>query len=111
MSYTLYYKLIPLAGGIVCHGLQKTANRFLVEGRNASELLNYLSFHAAHAFSQSSLACKHINNVHAQPGNSRQIGCIRVSSASFVAALGVAINSSYLGQILLFKAEPDPFFA
>lgn len=101
MSYTLYSRLISITGGVVCHRLQETADRFLVEWGNASVLLNYLSFHSTHAFAQRSLPGQHISNVHAQPSYSRQIGGIRVSSAPLVAALGVAVHSAHLGQIFL----------
>lgn len=44
MSYTICYRLIPLAGRIVCHGLQKSTDRFLVECRDASVLLDQFLF-------------------------------------------------------------------
>lgn len=109
MTYMLCYKLIPVTFGIVCHGLQESANRFLIEWRDASVLLNYLSFKSTHAFAQKSLSSNHIRNVHAQRSNSRQIGSIRVSPATLVASLGVAIDPANLGQILLFQVQPDPF--
>ena len=40
MSYMLCDKLSPLAGRIVSHGLQETTDRFLVEWRDASVLLD-----------------------------------------------------------------------
>ena len=40
MTHMLCYKLILMTFGIICHGLQETPNRLLVEGRNASVLLN-----------------------------------------------------------------------
>lgn len=109
MPHMLCYKLILMTFGIVCHGLQESTNRFLVEWRDASVLLNYLRFKSTHAFTKKSLPSNHIRNVHAQPSNSRQIGSIRVSSATLVASLGVAIDSANLGQILLFQVQPDPF--
>ena len=44
MSYMLCDKLSPLAGRIVSHGLQETTDRFLVEWRDASVLLDQLLF-------------------------------------------------------------------
>ena len=44
MPHMLCYKLIPMTGGVIGHGLQETTNRLLIEWRDASVLLNQLLF-------------------------------------------------------------------
>lgn len=111
MSYMLCYRLILTASGVVRHGLQKTRDRFLVEWSDAPELLNNSSLNRIQSFARCLLSSEHINNVHSQPSYSPQVGCIRMTSAALIAALGIAVHRSRLGQILLIKTQPDSFVA
>lgn len=111
MSYTLCCKSLRMSRCIVSHGLQKARDRLLVEWSDSSELLNNSSLRCIQTFAQCFLPSKHINNVHSQPSDSPQVGCIRVSSATFIAALGIAVHRPRLSQILLIKTQPDSFVA
>ena len=44
MSYMLCSRLISITGSVICHGLQETSDRFLIEWRDASVLLDQLLF-------------------------------------------------------------------
>ena len=44
MPHMLCYKLIPVTGSVVCHGLQETTYRLLVEWRDTPVLRDQLLF-------------------------------------------------------------------
>lgn len=90
MSHMLCYKLIPRADGVVCHGLQETTNRFLVERSNASVLRNQFLFIWRKQLSERrrTAACQHEGCIHTTFFQCRHIPKVERTSSQFIVFLG-----------------------
>lgn len=113
MCEGLLYKLHPAASGIVCHGLEETANRFLVEGSDGLVLPDdsIFSFRQCILSERGSNAVKDVWNV--EPNTTRgfaQVRGRRVAGSSLVVSLRPLRNSERLGHLVLSHAETLPFF-
>ncbi|MNH00459.1 hypothetical protein D3C79_596510 [compost metagenome] len=63
MSYVLCCRSRPITSGIISHGLQKTDDRFLVEGSDASVLVNYSSLDFGESRAKRPLAGQNVRGV------------------------------------------------
>lgn len=91
MQYMFCYKLIPLSSGIIGHGFQETANRFLIPCRNASVLLHQQIFYVAERVhrQRSAQAIEDIGDIKTElAGDLAQVGRCRITRSSFVIGLG-----------------------
>ena len=113
MSYTLCCRLIRIASCIVSHGLQETSDRFLVEWRDASVLLNeaILNFGKRVLGKSRSNAVENVWDVETYLARGfAQIGRRRIASSRLVVCLGALGNSERLSNLILRHAVSLPLF-
>lgn len=113
MSYMLCDKLSPLADGIVSHGLQETTDRFLIEWRDASVLLNkpILNFGKCIVGKSRSHAVENVRDVETDLARSfAQIRRRRIASSRLIVCLGPLSNSECFSNLVLRHAVSLPLF-
>ena len=113
MSYTLCCKSLRLSRCIVSHGLEETADRFLVERRDASELFDQdilrlskrvMGHRRAHAV-------ENVWNVETDlAGSFAQIRRRRIASSRLIVCLGALGNSESDRNLVLCHAVSLPLF-
>lgn len=103
MPHMLCYKLIRLAGGVVCHGFQKTTDRFLVEWRDASVLINqfFLSRSKQLPKGSRSPSCQHKTRVHTMFFKCRHIAKVERIRSKFIIFLGPPTDAKKLTKLCL----------
>ena len=90
MSYMRCYKLIPVTGGIVCHGLQETPDSFLVEWCDASVLRNQFLFFRRKQLPERrrTAACQHEGRIYTTFFQCCHIPKVERTSSQFIVFLG-----------------------
>jgi gp16 family phage-associated protein len=113
MPHMLCYKLIQLSSGIVGHGFQEAANRFLVAWSNASVLLNKSVFYVTESMFRQ--CCPHtIQNVRDVKTELNrdfaQVRRRRVTSSGLVVSLSSLGYSQCFRKLVLSLRASLPFF-
>lgn len=90
MTRVVFFSLIPLTCSVVGHRLQKTTNRFLVEWRDASELLDKLFFSGREQLAQRSRAHsgQHKSRIDTLLFKSRYVSKVERISSHLIVLLG-----------------------
>ena len=106
MSYMLCDKLSPLAGSIVSHGLQETTDRFLVEWRDASVLLNQPILN----FGKRLVRQRRVNSIHyvthiktKLARGHAQVRRRRITGTRLIISLGTFRDTKFFGELILSK--------
>lgn len=111
MEYAKRSLLVRTPNHIVRHRLQKSQKCCLIISGNGPELRNYPLFNICQTGVHQPLAGEHKHSIYPQRRNTSQIRGIGVARSALVAALGISVNPSGLGQILLAQIEPNAFLA
>ena len=91
MQNIFCYKLLPLPSGIIGHGFQEAANRFLIPSRNASVLFHQQVFNVAESVHRqgSAQAIEDIGDIKTELARDfAQVRRCRITRSSFVIGLG-----------------------
>ena len=108
MSYTLCCKSLRLSRCIVSHGLEETADRFLVKRSDASVLSHKPIFDFGECVTRQRCAdsIDDITNVKAQLASGHaEVGSRRITSTRFIVALGALRDTKFFGQLVLSKSR------
>jgi gp16 family phage-associated protein len=104
MPHMLCYKLIPLSSGIVGHGFQEAANRFLVAWRDASVLGNQAIFDFGKSLIGKRRAYSINDKSHVKTqlaGSQTQVRRRGITGAGFVVPLGTFGDAKFFGKLIL----------
>lgn len=96
---------------VIEHGLEESTQSALIQLGDRTILLDYLGLLDAELRVERALSKEHESYFDAQLCDGEQVGSVGVSSSTLVAALGITVHSTSLGQILLAQVQPNPFFA
>ena len=113
MPHMLCYKLIPMTGGVVGHGLQETTNRLLVEWCDASVLLYQQVFDVAESVHRqgSAQAIEDIGDIKTELARDfAQVRRCRITRSSFVIGLGPFGYSKRFCNLVLRQSATLTFF-
>lgn len=113
MSYTLYCKSLRMSRCIVSHGLEETADCFLVERRDASELFDQDILHLSERVvgHGRAHAVENVRNVETDlAGSFAQIRRRRIASSRLIVCLGALGNSESFSNLVLRHAVSLPLF-
>lgn len=106
MPHMLCYKLIPMTGGVIGHGLQETTNRLLIEWCDASILRHEQIFHfGKRVIGQCCANPIHdIADIKAKLTRSHaQVRRRWVACARFIVALSTFRYTKFFGELILSK--------
>lgn len=101
----------PLLASVIEHGFEEAAQRSLILLRDVAVLLDYLSLLNTEPSIKRALSKQYKPHIYAQRSYSQQVGAVRVTHSTLVTSLSIAVDPARLGQILLAKAQSNPFFA
>lgn len=113
MPHMICYKLIPMTGGVVGHGLQETTNRLLVKWCDASVLLYQQVFDVAESVhrQRSAQAIEDIGDIKTELARDfAQVRRCRITRSSFVIGLGPFGYSKRFCNLVLRQSATLTFF-
>ena len=113
MTHMVCNGLIPMTFGVVSHGLQEAADRFLVERRDASELFDQDIFHLIERVMGKSRAhaVENVRDVETDlAGSFAQIRRRCIASSRLIVCLGALGNSESFSNLILRHAVSLPLF-
>ena len=113
MPHMLCYKLIPMTGGVIGHGLQETTNRLLVERRDASVLFDHDILRLAQRVMAKSRshAVEYVRDVKTDLTCCfAQIRRRRIASPRLIVCLSALGNSESFSNLVLRHAVSLPLF-
>jgi gp16 family phage-associated protein len=113
MPHMICYKLIPMTGGVVGHGLQEATNRLLVKWCDASVLLHQQVFDVAQSVhrQRSAQAIEDIGDIKTELARDfAQVRRCRITRSSFVIGLGPFGYSKRFCDLVLRQSATLTFF-
>lgn len=113
MTASVHCKLRPMPGGIVGHGFEDAADRFLVIFWNASKLVYQAVFNFRQSLVGQGLT-RSVNDVRNVKIEQRvcktQIGRRRITGARFIVTLGSFRHAKFFSQLILSQASTGAKF-
>lgn len=103
MSYVVYYKLSRPFRRVISHGFEKTTNRSLVFGRDASELLDHLFLGRSKHLSERRrfFSCQHKGRIYSGLLKGRDVPKIQRVSTQLVIFLSPPTDSKKRSKLRL----------